>query len=369
MGRISLPHLTLRCIIMRLVSLNLALAVLVTTNVWSKTTLNILEWEGYISPFAAEFTEYAKEKGMDIELHIVTPYITNPEQIFKALRAKNADVVTPTHNYYKMNQNKLFQVLQPIDFSRLQNYSKVLASLRSSGYDMLNGEKYSVPQLGGSYGLAYNQDKVPAPDSWAVLWDPANKGKYSVTDDQFEANLYITMLVLGYPPETYYDVDSGEFKEEEVQTKLNQLVANAHSFWGGMPDPHNMQALSYATDYWFGVAAANSSGQNWALADPDEGQTVWLDTLAIGKHVEGDKLRASYLLLDFLISEEIQKRILEMYGSIIVNGQTATLLDPDVAKKGRVGDETFFVEEMFWQPMNSRTRNIYKDMWKKARQQ
>ena len=249
------------------------------------------------------------------------------------------------------------------------HFPKVLSSLRSAVYDQFNGEKYSVPQLGGSYGLAYNQDKVSPPDSWEVLWDPANKGKYSVTDDQFEANLYITMLVLGYPPETFYDVDSGPFDEEEVQAKLNQLVANAHSFWGGMPEPQSMKTLSYATDYWFGVAAANSSGQNWALANPEEGQTVWLDTLAIGKHVEGDKLRASYLLLDFLISETIQKRILEMYGSIIVNGETAKLLDAQVAENGRVGDETFFVKEMFWQPMNSRTRNIYKDMWKKARQQ
>ncbi|WP_088328711.1 extracellular solute-binding protein [Lacimicrobium sp. SS2-24] len=354
---------------MRLITLSTALAVLVSCSAWSKIQLNVLEWEGYVSPFAAEFTAYAKDKGMDVELNILSPYITNPEQIFKALRAKTADVVTPTHNYYKMNQDKLFQVLQPIDFTRLQHYPKVLASLRSAGYDNFNGQKYSVPLLGGSYGLAYNQDKVSAPESWAVLWDPANKGKYSVTDDQFEANLYITMLVLGYPPQTFYDVDSGSFDEQQVQAKLNQLVANAQSFWGGMPEASTMQQLSYVTDYWFGVAAANDAGQSWALANPKEGQTVWLDTLAIGKHVDAEKLKASYLLFDFLISEPVQKRILEMYGSIIVNSATAELLEPEMAEKGRVGDETFFVEEMFWQPMNSRTRNIYKDMWKKARQQ
>ncbi|GGD53322.1 ABC transporter substrate-binding protein [Lacimicrobium alkaliphilum] len=354
---------------MRLIALSVLLAMLASYSAWSKTQLNVLEWEGYISPFAEDFEEYARDKGMDVKLNILSPYITNPEQIFKALRAKTADVVTPTHNYYKMNQDKLFQVLQPVDFSRLPHYPKVLSSLRSAAYDNFHGEKYSVPLLGGSYGLAYNQDIVSAPDSWAVLWDPANKGKYSVTDEQFEANLYITMLVLGYPPQTFYDVDSGSFNEQQVQTKLNQLVANAHSFWGGMPQADNMKQLSYVTDYWFGVAAANDAGQKWALANPIEGQTVWLDTLAIGKHVEKDKLKASYLLLDFLISEPIQKRILEMYGSIIVNGATSQLLEPEAAEKGRVGDETFFVEEMFWKPMSSRTRNIYKDMWKKARQQ
>lgn len=46
---------------MRLFILSLALTV-VSANVCSKTTLNILEWEDYISPFAAEFSIYAREK-------------------------------------------------------------------------------------------------------------------------------------------------------------------------------------------------------------------------------------------------------------------------------------------------------------------
>jgi spermidine/putrescine transport system substrate-binding protein len=82
-------------------------------------TLNVLEWEGYISPFKEDFKAYAKSKGMEVELTIIDPYITDPELIFNKMRASAADVTTPTHNYYKMNQDKLFQALQPIDFTRL----------------------------------------------------------------------------------------------------------------------------------------------------------------------------------------------------------------------------------------------------------
>lgn len=349
--------------------LGLMVLICLSGSVWAKVTLNVLEWEGYISPFADEFRQYARDKGMDVELKIITPYITNSEQIFKELRARKADLVTPTHNYYKMNQDKLFQVLQPLDYGQLHNYAKLLDSLKNASYDKLQGSKYSVPLLGGSYGLAFNQDKVSEPDSWQVLWDPANKGRYAVTEDQFEANLYLTMLALGYPPQSFYDVDSGQFNQDQVQQKLNQLVQNAGSFWGGMADPDKMKELRYVTTYWFGVAAANDQGQNWRLANPREGQTVWLDTMAIGKDVEGEKLKAAYLLMDFMISEPIQKKILEMYGSIIVNGKTAELLDDDTARAKRVGDESFFVEEMFWQPLSTRTRNIYKEMWKKAREQ
>lgn len=332
-------------------------------------TLNVLEWEGYISPFADDFNAYAKSKGMDVTLNIVKPYISDPEQIFKEMRAKKADVVTPTHNYYKTSDGKLFQVLQPLDHSKLSNYTKVLNSLRTANYDKDAAGKYSVPLLGGSYGLAYNADKTSPPDSWSALWEPKFKGKYAVTSDQFEANIYTTLLVMGYAPESFYDIEKSKLNKDQVQEKLSQLVANSSSFWGGMADPEKMRDLELVTTYWFGVAEANKGGQNWKLANPKEGQTVWLDTLAIGKHVTGEKLKAAYLLVDFMISEAVQKRILEMYGSIIVNAETAKILDPQVAKNGRVGDESFFDEKFFWQPLSSRTRNLYKQMWNKAQGQ
>jgi len=332
-------------------------------------TLNVLEWEGYTSTFANDFTKYAKSKGKEVTLNIVQPYISDPELIFKELRAKHADVTTPTHNYYKMNNGKLFQVLQPLDYSRLSNYPKVLASLRDAKYDQNKKGKYSVPLLGGSYGLAYNVDKTSEPQSWNALWDPKNKGKYAVTDGQFEANIYITLLVLGYAPETFYDIDKANIDREKVQEKLNQLVANASSFWGGLANAEKMKELELVTTYWFGVAEANQKGQNWKLSAPKEGQTVWLDTLAIGKHVTGEKLDAAYLLLDFMISEQIQKRIIELWGSFIVNVETKKLLDAKTIAAGRVGDESFFVEDFFWKPLSSRTRNIYKLMWKRARSQ
>lgn len=331
-------------------------------------TLNVLEWEGYISPFTDDFTLYAKKRGLDVKLNIIKPYISDPEYIFLQLRANQADVVTPTHNYFKMSNGKLFNVLQPINFEKLENYPKILKSLRQAKYDQRKSQKYSVPLLGGSYGLAYNANTISPPDSWGALWDPKFKGRYAVTNDQFEANLYISMLALGYPPQAFYDVSDKAFDRVAVQEKLNQLVANAGSFWAGMADASAMKNLDLVTTYWFGVADANQKGQNWKLSTPKEGQTVWLDTISVGVNVNGEKLEAAYLLMDFMISEIIQKRILEMYGSIIVNGETEKILDTKAAEEGRVGDESFFDDRYFWKPLSARTRNRYKAMWQEARE-
>ncbi len=334
----------------------------------NQITLNVLEWEGYISPFAEEFSKYAKQKGVDAKLNILKPYITNIEHIFEAVRFTEADIVTPTHNYYKMGNGRLMRALVPIDTSRLSNYQSITNSLKKASYDKSDGKTYSVPLLGGSYGLGYNSEKVKEPTSWDVLWSSLNKGKISITNDQFEANLYLAMLMSGYPAEGFYDIDSVKFDEVKVQKRLDALVANCGSFWGGVPDKNEMKSLNYVTDYWFGIAFANQDGQKWKLASPKEGQTVWLDTMALSWHLKRspEKLEAAYLLLDFMISPEIQKKIFEMYGSIAVNTQALKLLDEESAKASKIGDESFFKEEWFWKPLTDRTRETYKRMWDNA---
>ncbi len=359
--RVMKKSLILTMIAVFVVSIGSALA--------ADVSLNVLEWEGYISPFKDEFIAHAKKKGMDVDLVFVTPYITTPEDIFVRMRSKKADVVTPTNNYYKGKKSQLLKILCPIDYSKLPNYTKVLQSLREAKYDELKGAKYSVPLLGGSYGLAYNANTVKvAPDSWEILWADSSKGKFAVTKDQYAANLYITQLVSGVKPELFYDIDKSKMDKAKIQAKLDALVKNAGSFWGGVADAEAMKNLDYVTTYWFAVAEANGKGQNWKMASPKEGQTVWLDTMAIGGHVKGDakKLEAAHMLLDFMISDAIQKRLLEMYGSVMVNADLAKQYSPEEAKAKSIGDASFFKEEFLWQPLTTRTQNTYKKMWDKA---
>jgi spermidine/putrescine-binding protein len=345
---------------------------LLGNNVYAEPiTLKILEWEGYISPFITEFETYAKTQGMEVKLEILKPFIANPEQIFQAARDGSADVLTPTHNYYHMSNGALMNELLPIQYDKLSNYEKILPALRISNYDLnAHNKKCSVPLLGGSYGLAYNTDKTKSvPTSWRVLWDPANKGLFSITDEQFEANIYIAMTALGYPPATFYDIDnkSHPFNEVQVQEKLNALVKNAGSFWGGLEDINKMKNLHMITTYWFEVGMANAQGQHWKLATLKEGETVWCDTIAISRHIAEDKISAAHMLLNFMISDEIQAKIFKMYGSMIPNRQAVKLLTAEELENSRVGDENFFKPEWLWQPLTARTRNLYKQMWTKAK--
>lgn len=335
-------------------------------------TLNVFEWEGYISTFKDDFEAYAKSKGKDIKLNFIKDengkpkYISTADDIFKELRAKKVDIVTPTHNYYKGERGRYFHLLHPLDTSKMPNYSDVLGSLRSAEFADYKGGKFAVPLLGGSYALAYNAANVEEPTSWKVMADPKNKGRTSITGGQVEANVYVAAIMAGSKPADVYNID--KIDSTKTSDNLKAMATNSKVNWDGMVDPNEMKNLDYVTTYWFGVAAANAEGQNWKFADPKEGQTVWLDNISISKQAgaDADKLEAAYMLLDYMISPDVQQQILKNYGSIVVNTKVKDMISAEEVSQYRVGDESFFKKEYFWQPLDSRTRNGYKVMWENA---
>jgi len=336
--------------------------------------LRVLEWEGYISTFQSDFEAYAKSKGKDITLVFPknadgsTFYIASADDIFSTLREKGADVVTPTENYYKGENGKLMKLLHGLDLSKLENWKSVYPKLKAATYATDKaGKAYGVPLLGGSYALAYNADRTDAPASWQALMAPTAKGKFLITSDQFEANVYQMALLAGVSPADVYDYDKYTPEQRKAtQENLDKLVANAGGFWGGMPYPKDMAEMSYVTDYWFGVAAANKEGQHWKFASPEEKVTVWLDTMAIAKNLEKDpaKLEAAYTLVDFMLSPEIQARIHQEFGSVAITQDAKPLLSAE--QQAELPGEDFFDERYFWQPLNPRTRNAFRAMWDKA---
>lgn len=338
------------------------------------TRIVLLEWEGYLSKFARDFESYAQSRGLNVSLVLPRDdggqplYLSGPEDISRAMQAGGVDIVTPTHSYYKAAGGALLRNLMPLDLARLKNWPSVLASLRDARFaEGTGGARFGVPLLGGSCALAYNAKASPqAPRSWQAMLDPANKGKIGLTDGQWETNIYVAGLLAGVPLTQLYDPPASF--DAAIQKNLNTLVAQAGYFWGGLGEARAMRALTLTTDYWVGVALANAEGQDWRFADPSEGQTVWLDTIAVTAEAAHDpqKVEAIYLLIDFMLSPEIQRRLLQDLGVSIVNAEAARLLKPDVTKRFHVGDNAFFAEERLWQPLSDATRRRFEGMWQQA---
>lgn len=336
-------------------------------------TLTVFEWDGYIAPFAEDFSKFAKTQGMDVALTFLQKdgkehVITSKDDIFQELRNNTVDIVTPTHNYYKDEGNKLLRFLAPIDLSKLSNYSDIAKGLRDSPYATLNGQQHAVPLLGGGYSLAYNVDRVkPAPTSWAALLDPRFKGRTSVVNAQYEANIFVAALLAGAKPADIWSLD--RIDSAKVQPTLTAIATNAKVFWDDNPNIDLMaQDLDLITDYGFAVASANAKGQNWAFAQTTEPTTIWFDNISLAPRAleTPDKAKAAHLLIDFMISPAIQARIALMYGVVVPNDKAVTAVPADQAGRIRSANTSFLQPDLLWQPLDRRTRNGYELMWSDA---
>ncbi|HRQ80202.1 MAG TPA: extracellular solute-binding protein [Azospirillaceae bacterium] len=339
-----------------------------------KIELCVFEWEGYISPFADDFAAYAKSKGVEAKLTFMTgvdgkpSYITSADDIFQVVRGEKCDIVTPTHNYYKDSNARLMQILAPINVAEVANFSAVVDNLRTANYAEAEGKRYAVPLLGGGYSLAYNADRVKeAPTSWQALTDPRFKNRTSITGAQYEANVYVAALLSGAKPTDVYAWDS--INPEAVGGWLRRMAGNARVFWDANPDIDLMaNDLDLITDYGFGVAFANAKGQNWKFASPAEPTTVWLDNISLTPSAVATpaKSKAAHLLLDFMLSPEIQARLAQMYGVVVPNPKALDHIPAEQRDKVRVGSNDFYKAELLWRPLDKRTRNGFKGLWDEA---
>lgn len=346
----------------------------ISTSHAEQIQLRVFEWEGYISPFADDFAVYAKSKGVDAKLIFMTgadnkpSYITSPDDIFQAVRGEKCDIVTPTHNYYKDSNARLMQTLAPINIAEVANFSAVVDNLRAADYAQADGKHYAVPLLGGGYSLAYNADRVKEPPtSWKALVDPRFKNRTSITGAQYEANVYVAALLSGVKPADIYAWDN--VNPEAVGGWLRQMAANARVYWDANPDIELMaNDLDLITDYGFGVAFANAKGQNWKFANPKEPTTVWLDNISLTPSAiaSPEKAKAAHLLLDFMLSPEIQARLAQMYGVVVPNPKALDHVPANQREKVRIGSNEFYKAELLWRPLDKRTRNGFKTLWDEA---
>ena len=87
-------------------------------------------------------------------------------------------------------------LLADLDRSKIPNVRLLADRLRGLPFDPEN--RYSIPYLWGTVGIAYDSDVITSPpDSWEILWDPRYKRKISMLNDQREV-FGVALRALGY---------------------------------------------------------------------------------------------------------------------------------------------------------------------------
>ena len=173
-------------------------------------TLNVYNWGQYI----ADGSDGSMEVIAEFEKrypHIKVNYSTYDSNEIMYSKLSNGgitvDVIIPSD--YLIARLIQENMLLPLNFDNIPNYSYIDADFKNTAYDPEN--KYSVPYTWGTVGILYNTKYVDEEDvtGWELLWNEKYAGKILTFGNSRDA-FGIAQFMLGYDINT---TDKAELDE------------------------------------------------------------------------------------------------------------------------------------------------------------
>lgn len=233
--------------------------------------LNLYAWSEYIPQ--ALLDGFTASTGIKVNYDT---YSSNEELLAKLQAgASGYDVIIPSD--YTVAIMIKQGLLDPLDLSKITNFSNIIKSLQNQDFDP--GNKYSIPYQWGTVGIMFDKNKVTeAPTSYKDLWNPAYEGRVVLLDDEREV-LGMVLLSLGY------DKNSTDPTQlEEAKQKMIELMPNVKLFDSDSPKTAILSGEVWLGLTWNGEAAiAHGENENIDYICPVEGCGLWIDNLAIPK--------------------------------------------------------------------------------------
>lgn len=271
----------------------------------AKKPVNIYIWNDYLGE--TTLADFTKATGAETKVDLYDS-LELLEQ--KVLVGKSGyDVIVPTA---EPTLSRLIQakVVGPLDKSKIPNYKnvdpKVLKLLENSD----PGNKYAVPYLGGTVGIAIIPEKIKAVapdvalDSWDLIFKPDVAKKVSACGiTVMDSAIDVIPSVLNY-----LGLDPNSEKKEDLEKVEKTLMAvrpyikrfvtgeNINILAGG----DACVVMAYNGDAIQGAArAAEAKSAKVEYITPKEGVQVWWDTLAIP--ADAPNKEGAYEFINFVL--------------------------------------------------------------------
>lgn len=312
----------------------------------------LLDWAGFELPeYYPAFTE--KHPNVAPEYAF---FAEDPEGFAKAASGFQFDLVHPCISYWQLYVTE--GLIQPIDTSRLKNWSGVSEQLAAHG--MIDGKQYYVPYDWGYESIIYRTDKVKTPPtSWADLWNPEYKGHLSMYDSGEAAHI-ITALALGFDP-----WNTTPEQDEQIKQKLLELKPNLLNYWS---DSTEASQLLASGDAWVIASAwndayvtAKAEGVPAEYITPKEGRVGFLCGYAISSKTRN--LDLAYDYLDALLEPKAIAAMGNTNGYGISNVQAIPLIDPGLVAALDMDKPEVLETTNFYRPLTDAQREQFTNMW------
>lgn len=320
--------------------------------------VNLYTWTEYVPDGLLD--EFTKETGIKVNVSSLESNETMYAKVKLQTKGDDGyDVIAPS-NYFvsKMAREGM---LKELDHSKLPVMAELDPDWLNKSYD--EGNKYSLPQLLGAPGIAFNVNTYKGSDftSWGDLWKPEYAGKIQLLDDAREV-FNIALVKLGLNPNTTNPDEIKAAYEELLKLRPNVLSFNsdnpANSFIAGEVELGQL---------WNGsVRIAKKEAPNTIdMVFPKEGPVLWVDTLAIpanAKHPD-----AAHKLINYLLSEKVAEKLTLEIGYPTSNLKAKAKLPAEITQDPAIYPTTEVLQSAHWQDDVGEAVELYEKYYQELK--
>ncbi len=327
-----------------------------TTEAPANNTVYLYTWTEYVPDGLLD--DFTKQTG----IKVIVSSLESNETMYAKLKTlgKSAtyDVIAPS-NYFVSKMAREGMLL-PLDHSKLPVIKELNPDWLNKSYDP--GNKYSLPQLLGAPGIAYNTTVYNGKDftSWGDLWRPEYKNKIQLLDDAREV-FNIALLKMGENPNTRDPKVIKAAYEELLKLRPNVLAFSsdnpANSFISGEVELGQL---------WNGsIRIAKKEGAPINLVYPKQGPVLWVDTLAIPKTAKNPE--GALKLINYMLGAKAAAKLTLAIGYPTSNMEALKLLPKSITEDPAIYPPAEILKNSYWQEDVGDAIRYYEDYYQQLK--
>lgn len=267
------------------------------------------------------------------------------------------DLVNPSQYAVQVLINR--GTIVELDHSKIDTYGKIAPAFNAVSYDP--GNKYSIPYVWGTTGLAYNKTCVDAPiTSWTSLFDEKYKGRVYMLDNMLAA--YIPGLQInGFSANTSDPAEIEKATETLIAQKPMLAGYNSTNFADLVSSGEACIVQSWSSS----VLQAIESNPDVVYVLPEEGGTMWIDGYAILSDAPNPD--AAYKFLSYILRPEVAAKTTELTKTATVVAEAKALLPEAIANNSAIfpSEETIAKADFILDLGDA--MKFYQDGWTKVK--
>ncbi len=198
--------------------------------------------------------------------------------------------------------------------------------LTAAGFNYVDGNRYTVPEKFGYYGVVYNKDKVDPEDmkSAQVMWNDKYAGRIAVYDYYFPA-MQLIAISMGIAPDDITMEHLPQIREKLLEMRSNvKMIGDIVSVQNALVNG-DVDIIVNAAEFAVSNLMPSLPHLDWTIFE--EGGLIWIQGLSIMKDSKQKDLALEFV--KHVISPEGQSALAtsECYWAMPANATTELSAD------------------------------------------